>query len=107
MIMNFNHGLSERSLGTLYGIFSKYATLNRVILYGSRAMGNYKNGSDIDITLEVGEGFTDSDLLRVCGDLEESDLPYFVDCSVLSGISDRELRDHIARVGKVLYERKM
>jgi predicted nucleotidyltransferase len=106
MIMSFDHGLSERSLNTLYGIFSKYGALNRVILYGSRAMGNYKNGSDIDITLEVGEEFTDSDLLRVCGDLEESDLPYFVDCSVLSGISNQELRDHIARVGKVLYERK-
>jgi len=104
--MNFDHGLSQRSLNTLYGIFSKYGALNRVIIYGSRAMGTYKNGSDIDITLDVGEEFTDLDLLRVCGDLDESDLPYFVDCSILSGISSEDLREHIARVGKVLYERQ-
>jgi len=103
---NFNHGLSQRSLNTLYGIFSKYNAVNRVILYGSRAMGTYKNGSDIDITLDVGEGFTDLDLLHVCGDLDESDLPYFVDCSILSGIGSPELREHVARVGKVLYERR-
>jgi predicted nucleotidyltransferase len=102
---DFNHGLSQRSLNTLYGIFSKYSAVNRVILYGSRAMGTYKNGSDIDISLDVGEGFTDSDLLRVCGDLDESDLPYFVDCSILSGIGSPELREHVARAGKVLYER--
>jgi len=103
---NFNHGLSQRSLDTLYGIFSKYGDLNRVILYGSRAMGTYKNGSDIDIAIDAGEGFTDLDLLRVCGDLDESDLPYFVDCSILSGICSPELREHVARAGKVLYERR-
>jgi len=100
-----NHGLSQRSINTMRGIFNKYGSLETVILYGSRAMGNYKNGSDIDITIVAGEGFTDSDLLHVCGDLDESDLPYFVDCSVLSKISDPALKDHIARVGKVLYER--
>ncbi len=104
--MNFDHGISPRSLNTLYGIFSKYGALNRVILYGSRAMGTYKNGSDIDITLDTDDGFTDLDLLHVCGDLDESDLPYFVDCSILSEIGNKELREHVARVGKVLYERR-
>jgi predicted nucleotidyltransferase len=101
-----NHGIPQRSLDTLYGIFSKYGALKKVILYGSRAMGTYKNGSDIDITLDAGDGFTDLDLSRVCGDLDESDLPYFVDCSILSQIGNPELLEHIARVGKVLYERQ-
>ncbi|MCL2219041.1 MAG: nucleotidyltransferase domain-containing protein [Chitinispirillia bacterium] len=100
-----NHGLSERSVNTLHGIFRKYESINRVILYGSRAMGNYKKGSDIDITLETGDDFTDRDLLHVHGDLDESDLPYFVDCSILANIKNNDLKDHIARVGKALYER--
>ena len=100
-----NHGLSQRSINTMNDVFRKYASLNRVILYGSRAMGNYKNGSDIDITLETGEEFSDFDLLHVCGELDESDLPYFVDCSIFSKISNPDLKKHIARVGKVLYER--
>jgi predicted nucleotidyltransferase len=103
--MSDDYGLSQRSINTMHRIFGGYESLKKVILYGSRAMGTYKNGSDIDITLEVGEEFTDIDLLRVCGALEESDLPYFVDCSVFSRIGNPELREHIARVGKVLYER--
>jgi predicted nucleotidyltransferase len=99
-----NHGLSQRNINTLHRVFGKYDSLKKVILYGSRAMGNYKNGSDIDITLEVGETFTDSDLLRICGELDESDLPYFVDCSILSEIGNPDLKAHIARVGKILYE---
>ena len=102
--MSGDYGLTPRSIATMHRIFGGYEELFRVILYGSRAMGTYKNGSDIDITLEVGEGFTDTDLLRVCGALEESDLPYFVDCSIFSKIGSPELREHIARVGKVLYQ---
>ena len=99
-----NYGLSQRSVNTMNDIFRRYKSLKKVILYGSRAMGNYKNGSDIDITLEADEDFTDFDLLHICGDLDESDLPYFVDCSVFSKIGDLELKEHINRVGKVLYE---
>ena len=100
-----NHGLSQRSLDTLSRIFRKHESLKKVILYGSRAMGNYRNGSDIDITFDVEDDFTDLDLLRICGELDESDLPYFVDCSIFSKIGNPELLDHIGRVGKVLYER--
>jgi len=99
-----NHGLSQRSIDTMQNIFRKYKSLEKVILYGSRAMGNYKNGSDIDITLDVGEDFTEFDLLHICGELDESDLPYFVDCSIFSRINDPDLKDHIVRVGNILYE---
>jgi predicted nucleotidyltransferase len=97
-------GLSQRCLNTMNDIFKKYRSLKKVILYGSRAMGNYKNGSDIDIALETDENFSDFDLLHICGDLDESDLPYFVDCSIFSKIENPELKEHIVRVGKVLYE---
>ncbi|MCL1947887.1 MAG: nucleotidyltransferase domain-containing protein [Chitinivibrionia bacterium] len=97
-------GLSQRCLNTMNDIFKKYRSLKKVILYGSRAMGNYKNGSDIDIALETDEKFIDFDLLHICGDLDESDLPYFVDCSIFSKIENPELKEHIVRVGKVLYE---
>jgi len=99
-----SYGLSQRSLNTMDSIFRKYKSIRKVILYGSRAMGNYKNGSDIDITLDTDENFTDRDLLHVCGELDESDLPYFVDCSIFAKIGNLDLKEHITRVGKVLYE---
>jgi predicted nucleotidyltransferase len=101
-----NFGLSKRSIDTLNNIFKKYDELKKVVIYGSRAIGNYKNGSDIDMTFEVGDKFSDFDLLHICGDLEESDLPYFTDCSIFSKINNPDLKEHIVRVGKVLYERR-
>lgn len=97
------YGLPEQSLNTLEAIFKKYSGITKVILYGSRAMGNYKNGSDIDITLEVDETFQYSDLTNIAGDFEESNLPYFVDCSIYKELSNQNLKEHIDRVGKVLY----
>jgi hypothetical protein len=63
-----NHGLPERTLKTLFSIFEKYAALERVVLYGSRAMGNYRAGSDIDLALFTGEGWKREDLLHLMAD---------------------------------------
>jgi predicted nucleotidyltransferase len=98
-------GLSAESLETLHGLFAAYSGIQKVILYGSRAVGNYRPGSDIDITLITGNGFSYNDLVHLEGDLTESNLPYFVDVSIFSKLTSRNFIDHIQRVGKVLYER--
>ena len=86
-------------------IFDKCANLEKVILYGSRAKGNYKKFSDVDITLE-GDKLTLSDLFRIQDLLYESDLPYMYDVSIFSKISNPDLVDHIRRRGIVIWERK-
>ena len=97
------NGLPDRTLKTLCSIFCKYPGINQVILYGSRAKGNYRNGSDIDLTLKTDGGFTRTDLLRISGDFDDSDMPYFVDVSIYDKLSNSGLKAHIDRVGKVLY----
>jgi predicted nucleotidyltransferase len=97
------HGLSDKTLNTLMKIFRKYPAIKKVILYGSRAKGNYKNGSDIDITLETDDNFTHTDLLRISGDFDDSDIPYTVDVSVYKNLDNENLKEHISRVGKVFY----
>jgi len=47
------YGLSDRTLNTLGALFRKYPGIEGVTLYGSRAKGTYRNGSDIDITLHT------------------------------------------------------
>jgi uncharacterized protein len=78
------------------------------VVYGSRAKGNYKPGSDIDITLFPAPGTTIDH--RELGDIEEEIddllLPYMVDLSVFDHIDNAALREHIERVGRVLYERE-
>jgi predicted nucleotidyltransferase len=95
--------LSDRTLNTLDSIFRKYPDIKQCILYGSRAKGNYRNGSDIDLSLKTGDNFSFTDLLRISGDFDDSNLPYFVDVSIYDNISNPELKEHIDRVGKILY----
>jgi len=97
------YGLSDRTLNTLDSIFRKYSGINEVILYGSRAKGNYFTGSDIDISLKADKTFTYTDLLHIVGDFDDSDIPYFVDVSIYAQLSNPELKAHIDRVGKILY----
>jgi len=97
------YGLSERTINTLNSIFRKYSGIKEVILYGSRAKGNYRPGSDIDITLKTTSSFCWNDLLRISSDFDDSDMPYFVDVSIYDMLKNIDLTAHIDRVGKVLY----
>lgn len=97
------YGLSDRTLNTLNSIFQKYSGVKQAVIYGSRAKGNYRSGSDIDITLKTDVSFSRQDLLRIGNDFDDSDMPYFVDVSVYDKISNADLKAHIDRVGKILY----
>jgi predicted nucleotidyltransferase len=97
------YGLPDRTLDTLDAIFSKYPGIKEAILYGSRAKGNCRRGSDIDLSLKTADTFKFTDLLHIAGDFDDSDMPYFVDVSIYERLSNPDLKDHINRVGKVLY----
>ena len=98
------YGLSSQTLDTLNEIFKRYSCIKQVILYGSRAKGNYRNGSDIDLSIKTKDDYSFTDLLRITGDFDDSDIPYFVDVSVYDKLSNPNLKAHIDRVGKVIYE---
>jgi predicted nucleotidyltransferase len=97
------YGLSEYTLNTLKTLFQKHPGIQSVILYGSRAKGNYRNGSDIDITLHTDDSFGFNELSALAGDFDDSDMPYFVDVSIYNQLRDPDLIAHIKRVGKILY----
>ncbi|MDR2729298.1 MAG: nucleotidyltransferase domain-containing protein [Treponema sp.] len=99
-------GLPDITLNTLDSIFRAYPGIIEAVLYGSRAKGKYHRGSGIDFSLKTDETFTRTDLLRIAGDFDDSDMPYFVDVSIYDQLSNLELKAHIDRVGKVLYFRE-
>ncbi len=79
-------------------VFSKHIQIIKVILYGSRAKGNFKPGSDIDLTL-VAPQMNLSELLKIENELDDLLLPYKIDLSLIHHIDNQDLLDHISRVG--------
>ncbi len=99
-------GLNQNIINQINNIFAKYPQIKKVMLYGSRAKGNYKKGSDIDLSM-FGEDLTYKIQLDVFDDLDELLLPYTIDLSVFDYLDNANLRDHIERVGVVFYEREI
>lgn len=98
-------GLSDHALKLLREFFSADPRIERAIVYGSRAIGNFRNGSDIDITLDA-PGMDFDGFVRLCAEIDDLMLPWQIDLSLLSHIDNPDLLKHIARVGKPLWTRK-
>jgi type I restriction enzyme, S subunit len=99
-----NTGLTPRDEETIKHILKKHPAITRVYIFGSRAKGNYKKGSDVDLAV-LDENISPEDILRIKSEFDESDLPYNVDVIHYPSIKLKELQEHIQRVGKVFYER--
>ena len=98
-------GLKESTIDRICEVFADHPLVEQVILYGSRAKGNYRRGSDIDLTMK-GEAVTLTELLRIETELDDLLLPYKIDLSILHKIQDSDLIDHIKRLGAVFYDKK-
>ncbi len=102
MSASLRFGLSDKTILSLRSVFTKFPSIQKVIIYGSRAKGNFKPGSDIDLTLITSENDL-SFLFEVENAIEELLLPYKVDLSFYSSLDNENLKDHINRVGVEFY----
>ena len=98
-------GLKESVIQQIGAVFARHPQVGKAVLYGSRAKGNYRNGSDIDLTLEGGADLTTDVLYRIMDEIDDLLLPYSFDLSILADITDLAVLDHIRRVGMVFYEK--
>lgn len=83
-------GLTDESIKLVHDILKKYPEVEKVVIYGSRAKGNYRPGSDIDITL-FGQDLTDSIRNRIASDLDDSYSPYLFDISIFDKLNSPDL----------------
>lgn len=98
-------GLKETVIKQIAGVLSGHSEVESAVLYGSRAKGNYRKGSDIDLTL-TGEDLTYGTVARIEDEIDDLLLPYLFDISILSYIDNPDVLAHIHRVGILLYERE-
>lgn len=97
-------GLSQTTIQKLYIVLSHYPQVEKATLYGSRAKGNFKHGSDIDLTLH-GENLSLDIVYKILNELDELLLPYTFDLSIFDYINDKDVIEHIQRVGVVFYDK--
>ena len=97
-------GLSEAVILKIHFVLRNHPHIEKAILYGSRAKGNYREGSDIDLTL-LGNLFS-RELGQIADEIDDLLLPYTFDLSIYDSLKSKSLKDHIQRVGKVFYERE-
>ncbi len=94
-------GLSERMIADVNAVFAKFCSVEKVLIFGSRAEGSSHLGSDVDLAL-FGKSLQRKDMLQISEELnEETDLPYFFDLLLYDSLENQELQEHIMRVGKV------
>ncbi len=96
--INSKFGLNSNTLQQITTILAKFTAIDRVVIYGSRAKGNYKNGSDVDLCL-FGESIDLHLVYSIIQALDDLLLPYKFDITVYDKISNNELKEHIDRVG--------
>jgi predicted nucleotidyltransferase len=98
-------GLGATVVASIQDVFAAYPEVHEVILYGSRAKGNFKVGSDIDLTM-IGDDINFDVLSKISQELYDLPIPYTVDLSIFSNIDNAALREHIERVGIPFFKRK-
>ena len=99
-------GLKETTIEKIGAVLAKFPQVEKAVLYGSRAKGNYKNGSDIDLTLRGGKDLVLGICYKIHAELDDLLLPYTIDLSIFEQLTDPDFIEHVQRVGVVFYERK-
>ncbi len=98
-------GLVPQDIELIVAVLKRYPDVDEALIFGSRAMGNYKPGSDIDIALKG--SLLSETAIDIAVELNERiPLPYKFDVLDYSTISHAPLAQHIDQQGKVFYKKK-
>lgn len=93
-------GLKDRYYEELKALYFLYPNIDEIIIFGSRARGDYKEKSDIDIAIKG--NLTKLEIAMIRDYLEESRIPYMVDVVEYSKIVDKNFKEEIDKEGKIL-----
>ena len=94
-------GIPEPSCQRLTAVLLQQPGLEQVWLFGSRAMGRHRPGSDLDLCL-IGDAITHQGRLRLMHASEALLLPWAVDLALWHELPE-DLRGHLQRAGRCLW----
>lgn len=96
-------GLYPKSEAEILKIINDCESIEEVIIYGSRAKGNFREGSDIDLTIKG--SISKEDFSKLWHNLDDSYIPYKFDISIYENLQSESLKEHIDRVGQIFYKK--
>jgi len=97
-------GLLEKDINSIVSIISSNTKVESIIIFGSRAKGNNKAGSDIDVAVK-GNSIGLDDILNARMRFEQLSLPYKIDLVIYDRVKEEELISHIDRAGIIIFQR--
>ena len=96
-------GLSDSVISELQAVFRRHPNIEKVLIFGSRSKGNYREGSDIDLAA-LGKGLDYNQLLQILTEIDDLELLYSIDLLDYYKTVKTPIGDHIDRVGQVFYQ---
>lgn len=96
-------GLPQRTIDELLNYFSSKPDIEKVVIYGSRAKGNYHNGSDIDFAVWSDDN---KNFLHIASELDDLPTPYKFDVTDYKTLTHEGMKNNIDNDGIIFYRRK-
>jgi len=96
------YGIPIAVINSIVSTILKSTNIDKIVLFGSRAKGNFKKGSDIDIAL-FSKNLSYDELIKIKANVGELMTYYSIDIVDFNGLKNDDLKDHILRVGKTLF----
>ena len=97
-------GLNNSVIDKINFVFERYDDIEKVLVYGSRSIGDYRNGSDNDLSIQG--GLSERNFYDILHELDNLNLTYMTDVSQFEALGNKNLIDHINRKGQIFYEHK-
>lgn len=101
---NSQFGFKEGDLELILKLFTTFPAVEKGIIFGSRAKGNYQQGSDVDIAIVSNDKLLAREINSLLN--EECPIPYTFDVIDFNTITHKDLKDQIEQTGIVIFDRK-
>ena len=100
---NIIFGLPKNVIELIISAICRNKKIDKIVMFGSRAKGNFRKGSDIDLAI-FSKNLSHDDIMKIKTIVNELLLPYTIDILYFDKIKNKELKEHILRVGATLFQ---
>ena len=97
-------GLEVQVIENIISVLEQHAKVDKAFVFGSRAKGNYRSDSDIDISIK-GHEITTDDIIAISVAIETKGITHKFDLLDYNSIKEPALKEHIDKVGIEFYSR--